>query len=104
MPKRSKEWNEGLAKDLRDTQFAHKFILAAVNEEALPIQVVLGKVIRAYGLKEFARKVKIAPSNIVRAVNPKHNPTQDTLNKLLRPFKLQLTIAPIEMAVRKYAA
>ena len=95
MPKRSQDWNKGLAKDLKDPEFAMEFILSAV-EEGMSLQQVLGKVIRCYGIKEFAKKVRIPSSNVSRAINPKHNPTQKTLNKLLKPFGLKLTVAPIE--------
>lgn len=94
MARRSKDWNEGLARDLKQVKFAQEFILAALEEE-IPLQVVLEKVIRAYGIKEFAQKIKIAPSNLSRAINPKYNLTQDTLNKLLKPFKLKLSVVPI---------
>ena len=95
MTKRSKDWNEGLAKDLRNTRFAQEFIIAALKED-IPLQLVLAKVIRAYGIKEFASKVRIAPSNVSRAINPKYNPTHGTLNKLLRPFGLKLSVVPIQ--------
>ena len=50
MARRSVDWNEGLAKGLRAKKFAQTFILEAL-EEGLPLQVVLGKVIRSYGVK-----------------------------------------------------
>lgn len=88
----SRDWNEGLAHDLRDREFAREFLLAAMDE-GVPIQVALGKAIRAMGVKEFAAKVKMAPPNVLRAINPRHNPTQDTLNRLLKPFRLKLSLA-----------
>lgn len=94
MAKRSKDWNEGLAKDLKNPAFAREFILAAI-EEGVSVQVALGKAIRAYGVKEFAKKIRIASPNLLRAINPQHNPTQETLNRLLKPFGLMITIAPI---------
>lgn len=94
MSRRSQDWNKGLAKDLKDPRFAKDFIMASL-EEGLSPQQALRKVILAYGLKEFSKKVKIPSSNISRAVSPKHNPTLDTLNKLLRPFGLRLVVAPI---------
>jgi DNA-binding phage protein len=100
MARRSKDWNEGLAKDLRDIDFAQKFILSAVEDESLPLQMVLGKVIRAYGVKEFAKLVKMPSSNLLRAINPKHNPTQETLSRLLKPFGLAVTVAPIKTGKR----
>jgi DNA-binding phage protein len=93
MARRSADWNEGLAEDLRDPKFAQGFIQAALDE-GIPIQVVLGKVIRAYGVKEFAEKVKLPSSNLIRVLSPKYNPTLDTLNRLLRPFALEVTVAP----------
>jgi hypothetical protein len=51
----SRDWNIGLVEDLQDRIFAREFLLAAV-EEGVPLQIVLGKVIRAIGAKEFARK------------------------------------------------
>lgn len=95
MARRSKDWNVGLAQDLRNREFAREFLLGAI-EEGVPLQAALGKVIRAMGVKEFGAKVRMASPNVLRAINPRHNPTQDTLNRLLRPFKLRLTLAPIE--------
>ena len=59
MARRSRDWNEGLAQDLWDEEFARAFLLAAMDE-GVPIQHALGKVIRAMGVKEFAEKVQMA--------------------------------------------
>jgi DNA-binding phage protein len=103
MARRSKEWNEGLAKDLRNPDFAREFLLAAVDE-GVPLQQALAKVIRATGVKEFSAKVRMASSNVSRAINSRHNPTQATLNRLLRPFRLRLALARIDAPKRKHAA
>lgn len=95
MAQRRKDWNIGLAQDLRNPEFAREFLLAAI-EDGVSVQVALGKVIRAIGVKEFAAKIAVASPNILRAINPRHNPTQDTLNRLLKPFKLKLSLAPID--------
>lgn len=95
MPRRSKDWNEGLAQDLKDPEFTREFITASIDE-GLSAQQALRKVILAYGLKEFAKRVKMPASNVSRALNSQHNPTLETLNRLLRPFGLRLAIAPIE--------
>lgn len=94
MPRRSKDWNEGLAKDLRDKNFAREFLIAAIDE-GVSTQVALGKIIRAYGIKEFSEMSGIASPNIIRAINPEYNPTQETLNRLLKPFGLMITVSPI---------
>lgn len=103
MARRSEDWNVGLAQDLQNREFAREFLLSAV-EEGVPIQIALGKVIRAMGVKEFASKVRMASPNVLRAINPRHNPTQDTLNRLLRPFRLRLTLARIEPTKGRRAA
>lgn len=92
--RRSEDWNVGLAKDLRDAAFAREFLLASIDE-GVDLQLALGKVIRAMGVKEFAARVHMAGPNVLRAINPRHNPTQDTLNRLLKPFRLRLSLAPL---------
>ena len=102
MARRSRDWNEGLAQDLRDEELAQGFLLAAMDE-GVPIQHALGKVIRAMGVKEFAEKVQMASPNVLRAIHPRHNPTQDTLNRLLRPFRLRLSLARLDPQDRPVA-
>jgi len=94
MARRTKDWNEGLARDLKDPEFAREFLLAAV-EEGVSLQHALGKVVRAMGVKEFAAKIGMGSPNLLRAVNPRHNPTQATINRLLAPFGLKLSLALI---------
>lgn len=94
MTRRTKDWNVGLAEDLRNPEFAKEFLLASIDE-GMPIQVTLGKVIRLMGVKEFSAKTGMASPNILRAIHPRHNPTQETLNRLLKPFKLKLSLAPL---------
>jgi DNA-binding phage protein len=100
MARQSKDWNEGLAKDLQDLEFARELLLASI-EEGISVQVALGKVIRAIGIKEFSKKSKIASPNIIRAINSRHNPTQETLNRLLKPFGLMLAVAPLQEIQKK---
>lgn len=103
MARRSRDWNEGLARDLQDLAFAREFLMGTV-EEGIPLQEALGKVIRATGVKEFAAKIGMAGPNVLRAINPRHNPTQETLNRLLKPFRLRLSLAPLRKGEGKHAA
>lgn len=102
MARRSKNWNEGLAEDLRDPKFAREFLLAAVDE-GVPLQQAIAKVVRAMGVKEFATKIGMASSNLLRAIDARHNPTQETLNRLLRPFGLRLGLSLIKAKGRRAA-
>jgi probable addiction module antidote protein len=103
MTRRSKDWNEGLARDLRKPPFAREFLLAAV-EDGIPLQQALGKVIRAIGVAEFSEKSGIASSNLLRAIDPRHNPTQETLNRILKPLGLKLGLALIHKTKSTRAA
>ena len=67
MTKRSRDWNEGLAEDLQDPEFARQFLTAAV-EEGVPLKLALAKVIRATGVKEFSETVGMPSPNVLRAI------------------------------------
>jgi DNA-binding phage protein len=103
MARRSRNWNEGLAEDLRDPEFAREFLAAAV-EDGVPLKIALAKVIRTTGVKEFAQTVGMPSPNVLRAIHPKHNPTQETLERLLKPFKLRIGLAEIKPRKKARAA
>jgi DNA-binding phage protein len=103
MTRRTKDWNEGLAKDLKNPLFAREFLLAAIDE-GISLQHALGKVIRTMGVKEFSAKIGMESPNLLRAINPRHNPTQATINRLLNPFGLKLSLAPIRKPKSNCAA
>ena len=94
MSRRTQDWNEGLAKDLKNPKFAKEFLLSLIDNGA-SLQSALGKIIRAIGIKEFSKMAKMADSNIIRAIDPKYNPTQETLNRLLSPLGLRLTVTAL---------
>jgi len=91
--RRSRDWNETLAKDLREPEFAREFV-AGLLEEGFTLQNALAKTIRAYGVAEYAAKVHMASPNLLRCVRARANPTQKTLEQILRPLGLRLTVAP----------
>jgi DNA-binding phage protein len=94
MPRRSQDWNKGLAEDLSDPKFAKEFIIAAL-EDGVDLKNVLKKVILAIGLKEFAKKLDMKSPNLSRVLGPKGNPTQETFDRLLKPFGLKLSVASL---------
>jgi DNA-binding phage protein len=103
MAKRSKDWNEDLAEDLKNPAFAREFLTASVDE-GIPLKVALAKVIRATGVKEFAESVEMPGSNVLRAIHPKSNPTQETLERLLRPYGLRIGLAEVKPRKKGRAA
>jgi DNA-binding phage protein len=102
MARRARDWNEGLAKDLRDPAFAREFILAALGDGA-SLRETLAKVIGLYGVAEFSKKAHMASPNVVRALGRKSNPTVETLSRLLIPFGLELSAAPTVRKRRRAA-
>src|SRR3954462_15090402 len=103
MARRSRDWNEGLAADLQDPEFARRF-LAAAAEDGVPLKVALAKVIRATGVKEFSESIGMPSPNVLRAIAPRSNPTQETLERLLKPFGLRIGLAQIKPRRRSRAA
>lgn len=93
MPTRSSEWSEEVSKELRDVDYAQGFLLALL-EEGDDLQTALGRLIRLYGVKEYAQLVKMDSPAVQRAMDPRHNPTKGTLEKLLAPLKLTLGVKP----------
>lgn len=93
MQTRSADFNEYLSQELKDLSFARGFLLGLL-EAGDDLQIALGRLIRAYGVKEFARLVKIEESVIQQAVTPGHDPTIEILEKLLAPLKLSLGVKP----------
>ncbi len=91
MPTRSTDWNEYVSKELKDMDFAQGFLLSLL-EEGDDLQTALGRLVRIYGVKEYAKLVDMEESAIQRAVNPNHNPTKGTLEKILAPLKLTLGV------------
>ena len=90
MSRRSRDWNENLAEDLRDPVFAQEFILALLDE-GFTLQEALAKTVRAYGVNAFAKKVHLPSSNLVRSISARSNPTRKTMELILKPFSLALT-------------
>lgn len=103
MARRTRDWNEGLARDLRDPTFAREFLVRAV-EEGVPLKEALGKVIRAIGVEEFSARAGMASPNVLRAIRAGHNPAQATLERLLAPFRLRLSLAPMRKGRGRRAA
>jgi DNA-binding phage protein len=97
MPTRSRDWSESVAKDLKDLAYAQSY-LSALLEEGDDLQTALGRLIRLYGVKEYATLVKMDAPAVQRAIAPEHNPTRQTLEKLLAPLKLSLGVRPIDAA------
>lgn len=97
MPTRSRDWSELVSEELKDLDYAQGFLSELLNEGD-DLQTALGRLIRLYGVKEYAALVKMNPPAVQRAIDPKHNPTKETLERLLEPLKLGLGVKPTDAA------
>lgn len=97
MPTRSRDWSESVSKELKDLEYARTF-LSELLDEGDDLQTALGRLIRLYGVKEYAHLVKMDSPAVQRAIDPDHNPTKQTLEKLLAPMKLELGVKPTDAA------
>ena len=95
MSRRSRDWNERLAKDLRDPEFAQAFVMGLIDE-GFDLKQALAKVIRAYGVKEFAAHVRMPASNLSRVIREDYNPTLNLLERLLASLGMKPTATPLE--------
>jgi DNA-binding phage protein len=84
-------WEEGLLQDLKDPDFAKGYTDACLAE-GVSLQVALGKVIKAQGFSDVARKAHMAVPNVIRAVRPSSNPTVETMRILLRSAGLDFSV------------
>lgn len=97
MPTRSHDWSEKISAELKDLKYARDFLLELLNEGD-DLQTALGRLVRLYGVKEYALLVKMESPAVQRAIHPEHNPTKQTLQNLLAPLKLELGAKPKDAA------
>ncbi len=93
MPTRSRDWNEEVSQELKDPAYAQGFLQELLSEGD-DLQTALGRLIRLYGVKDYAKLVEMDEPAIQRAINPEPNPTKQTLEKLLAPLNLSLGVKP----------
>lgn len=91
MAYRSRDWNEGLAEDLKDPEFASQFVQACLDE-GIPENEVVAKLVKAYGIAELSRETHIASPNILRIARDPEKARLNTVNRLLKPLGLGFRI------------
>ena len=97
MAKRSEDWSEGLAQQLRDTEVAREFMLAWI-EEGETLREALARTVRAYGVTEFAKDAHLPVSNVSRALRSDYNPGHNLLSQMLAVLGLELSAQPRKVA------
>jgi len=92
MARRSRDWEEGLAKDLKRTIKARKEFFLALLKEGYEWREALGKIVKLVGVKEYCEFVgDIKPSNLLNQLNSDSNITIETLERLTKPLGIEIT-------------
>ena len=89
MAYRTKNWDEVVAKELRDKEFARGFFEGMI-EDGLDAEEVIRRVVRAYGVKELAQKVHLKPESLARVLREPGRARESTLNKIVKPFGVRM--------------
>ena len=90
MAYRTKNWDEVLAKELRDKEFSRQFFWGLIQDGVEPADVIR-RVVRAYGVKELSEKVKLRPESVARVLKDPDKARESTLNILMKPFGVRLS-------------
>ena len=91
---RNNAYDEDLAKELSDINFAQEYLLSLVEDpdEPMSIEEALRFMIPRMGIPGFAKIVGKSKSDIDKFLRGERNLKLETLSEYLGPFKLQLKI------------
>lgn len=88
--RRSNYYEETLAQELRDKEFAQGFLLDLIEtKDDFTLEEALKHTIVRMGIKEFAAKAKVPRSNVSEFLKGKRKLKPETLDLYLKPFGLK---------------
>lgn len=92
MARRSRDWEEGLSKDLQQDQDARKLFFLALIDEGYDWREALSKLIKIIGVNEYAALTDgMKASNLLNQLKPEANITLSTLVKITNPLGIEMT-------------
>ena len=91
---RNNAYNEDLAKEMQDPEFAQQYILNLVEDEDEPMTVeeALRLAIPRMGVAEFSRKINKSKTDVDKFLRGERNLKPETLNVYLFPFNLRVRV------------
>jgi len=92
MANRNKNFNETLAKEMLDFEFAQGFLLTLLSEHDLPVQDAVIESIEAMGLSTYAEKSGLSIQYVSDFVNKRREYKVEIIDKFLRPFGLRVKL------------
>lgn len=99
MANRHKDFNELVAQQFEDLEFAQAYITNLINNENLSLESALRESIISMGLQVFAEKAGVSISYVSDFVNKRRNWSTDTLIKYVSAvfeLKVKMTVVPGE--------
>lgn len=97
--RRHRTYDERLAEELRNPEFASTFFLTLMEgNDGFTLLEALQHTIYRMGVKEFAKKAKIHPKSVSRMLAGSSLPKLETLDAYLAPLGLKVRIVPEKKA------
>lgn len=91
MSNRHKDFNEYLAEEFTDLEFAQCYISSLITDEGMTLEEALRESIKAMSLKAFSEKAGISIQVVSDFVNRRRNFKTSTMEKYIRDvFHLKL--------------
>ena len=91
--RRHKTYDEQLADELKDKEFAREFFLGLIEgEDGMEIEEALIHTIRRMGVKEFAKLSGIHVKSISRMINGRSKSTLEAMDEYLTVFGLRTKV------------
>lgn len=92
MARRSRDWEEGLSKDLQKSIKARREFFLTLIDEGSGWREALLKTIKIIGVNEYVQLVgEMRSSNLLNQLKADSNMTLETLTKVTRPLGIELT-------------
>ena len=89
MARRSESFDEFVAEQMKDPEFAKLSLLTSIDEFGESVEEALKYSIKLMGLKEFSELSGVRIQNASDFINGRKKLKQETLNKYLAAFGLQ---------------
>lgn len=93
MARRSKSYDDAIAKEMQDPDFARGMVLHAIEQSGYTVEEALQHAIQSMGIKEFSSKSSLPLQNISDFVNGKRKFGLKNITRCLAVFGLKLVVA-----------
>jgi hypothetical protein len=92
---RNNAYDEDLAIEMQDSEFAQQYLLNLIEDEEEPMSVedALRMAIPRMGVAEFSRMIKKSKTDVDKFLRGERNLKPETMNEYLVPFKLRVKVS-----------